>query len=245
MSRVISSSPSFVERASISYSWMWIDVRMSSFTSRSLSTIASSKLKPSNGMNATRRFAPSASSPCVGRAAVGEHLARRHLVAELDDRLVVDERALVRAHELRSSSYSSRAVLRPRRRPCRRRRRRSCRPSARRRRRRSRPRRGTRGRCRRAAPARISSGTACRCMFAPMSARFASLCSRNGISAVETDTICAGETSISSTSFGRRGHGLALGGAAEDGSSMKRLFLSSSALRPARSTYCVSSTASR
>jgi hypothetical protein len=30
MSRVISSSPSFVERASISYSWMWIEVRTSS-----------------------------------------------------------------------------------------------------------------------------------------------------------------------------------------------------------------------
>src|SRR5205085_2020245 len=48
MSRVISSSPSFVERASISYSWMWIDVRMSSLTIRSEMTIASSKLKPSN-----------------------------------------------------------------------------------------------------------------------------------------------------------------------------------------------------
>ena len=44
MSRVISSSPSFVERASISYSWMWIDERMSSLTMRSLRTIASSKL---------------------------------------------------------------------------------------------------------------------------------------------------------------------------------------------------------
>ena len=63
MSRVISSSPSFVERASISYSWMWIDERMSSLTIRSEMTIASSKLKPSNGMNATSRFAPSASSP--------------------------------------------------------------------------------------------------------------------------------------------------------------------------------------
>ena len=49
---------------------------------------------------------------------------------------------------------------------------------------------------------RTSSGTACRCMFAPISARFASLCSRNGISAVDTETICAGETSIRSTSFG-------------------------------------------
>ena len=48
---------------------------------------------------------------------------------------------------------------------------------------------------------RTSSGTAWRCMFAPISARFASLCSRNGISAVETETICAGETSIRSTSF--------------------------------------------
>ena len=42
----------------------------------------------------------------------------------------------------------------------------------------------------------IISGTACRCMFAPISARFASLCSRNGISAVATETICAGETSM-------------------------------------------------
>ena len=45
----------------------------------------------------------------------------------------------------------------------------------------------------------IRSGTACRCMFAPISARLASLCSRNGISAVATDTICAGDTSMYST----------------------------------------------
>ena len=44
MSRVISSSPSFVERASISYSWMWIEESTSSLTSRSEITIASSKL---------------------------------------------------------------------------------------------------------------------------------------------------------------------------------------------------------
>ena len=48
----------------------------------------------------------------------------------------------------------------------------------------------------------IISGTACRCMFAPISARFASLCSRNGISAVATDTICAGATSMYSMSLG-------------------------------------------
>ena len=44
MSRVISSSPSLVERASISYSWMWIEESTSSLTSRSEMTIASSKL---------------------------------------------------------------------------------------------------------------------------------------------------------------------------------------------------------
>src|SRR2546423_171852 len=48
----------------------------------------------------------------------------------------------------------------------------------------------------------IISGTACRCMFAPISARFASLCSRNGIRAVATETICAGATSMNSTCFG-------------------------------------------
>ncbi len=42
----------------------------------------------------------------------------------------------------------------------------------------------------------MRSGTACRCMFEPMSARFASLCSRNGMSAVATETICAGSTSM-------------------------------------------------
>ena len=47
----------------------------------------------------------------------------------------------------------------------------------------------------------IISGTACRCMFAPIRARLASLCSRNGIIAVATETICAGETSMNSTSF--------------------------------------------
>ena len=44
MSRVISSSPSLVVRASISYSSMWIEVSSSSLTSRWLRMIASSKL---------------------------------------------------------------------------------------------------------------------------------------------------------------------------------------------------------
>jgi hypothetical protein len=40
------------------------------------------------------------------------------------------------------------------------------------------------------------SGTAWRCMLEPISARLASSCSRNGINAAETDTICFGETSM-------------------------------------------------
>ena len=40
-------------------------------------------------------------------------------------------------------------------------------------------------------------GTACRCMLAPIRARLASLCSRKGIRAVATLTICLGDTSIS------------------------------------------------
>ena len=44
MSRVISSSPSLVERASTSYSSMCTEVRTSSLTSRSLMTMESSKL---------------------------------------------------------------------------------------------------------------------------------------------------------------------------------------------------------
>ena len=47
-----------------------------------------------------------------------------------------------------------------------------------------------------------TSGTAWRCMFEPMSARFASSCSRNGISDAATDTSWFGDTSISVTSSG-------------------------------------------
>ena len=40
------------------------------------------------------------------------------------------------------------------------------------------------------------SGTAWRCMFEPIRARFASSCSRKGISAVATETTCLGLTSM-------------------------------------------------
>ena len=63
MSRVISSGPSLVSRASTSCFSMWIEVNVSSRTSFSQSRMASSKLPPSQLMNATSTFWPSASSP--------------------------------------------------------------------------------------------------------------------------------------------------------------------------------------
>ncbi len=63
ISRVISSRPRLVSRTWSSSSWIWIDEYTSSFTRRSDRTIASSKLCPYHGMNATTTFAPSASSP--------------------------------------------------------------------------------------------------------------------------------------------------------------------------------------
>jgi hypothetical protein len=41
-----------------------------------------------------------------------------------------------------------------------------------------------------------SKGTAWRCMFEPISARFASSCSRNGIRPAATETSCLGDTSM-------------------------------------------------
>ena len=43
---------------------MWIDVNISSRTTRSEITIASSKLYPFQGMKATLRLRPKANSPC-------------------------------------------------------------------------------------------------------------------------------------------------------------------------------------
>ena len=200
MSRVISSSPSFVERASISYSWMWIELSTSSRTSRSEMTIASSKLKPSHGMNATSRFAPSASSPPsveLPSASTSPFFTlspsvttgfwwmsvpwfeRMNFVSGYSSReprpstTIRSASTSTTAPSLRESTTSPVSTAARNSRPV-----------------------PTSGAC------GIISGTACFCMFAPMSARFASLCSRNGMSAVATDTICAGETSMYSTSFG-------------------------------------------
>ena len=88
-----------------------------------------------------------------------------------------------------------------------------------------------------------SVGTAWRCMFEPISARFASSCSRNGISEAATDTICFGDTSMywilsgveSMNSFWKR---------LETSSSLNPPFASSEAFACAI-TYCASSIAER
>ncbi len=56
MSRVISSGPSFVSRASTSCFSMWIEVNLSACTVVSETMIASSKFEPSHDMNATSTF---------------------------------------------------------------------------------------------------------------------------------------------------------------------------------------------
>ena len=91
----------------------------------------------------------------------------------------------------------------------------------------------------------IISGTACRCMFAPISARFASLCSRNGIIAVATDTICAGATSMKSMSLAAGDHGLALGRAAEHLRRARTCRSWSTRSEACAIVYCASSAASR
>ena len=63
MSRVISSSPSFVSLAIISYSTICTEVNTSSVTHLSEIKIESSKLYPCHGINATVTFLPKASSP--------------------------------------------------------------------------------------------------------------------------------------------------------------------------------------
>ena len=60
-------------------------------------------------MKATSRFAPSASSPRSVAAPSASTSPLPHRVAELHDRLLVDERALVRAHELRQRVLVARA----------------------------------------------------------------------------------------------------------------------------------------
>ena len=59
--------------------------------------MASSKLCPYHGMNATVTLEPSASCPISVRGAVGQHIALLHALAEPHERTLVDRRVLVGA----------------------------------------------------------------------------------------------------------------------------------------------------
>ena len=189
MSRVISSLPSLVSRATHSNSSMWIEVNTSSLAMRSrdedrvLEVVALPRHERDEHVLAERELAH------VARRAVGEHVALLHVVARPDDGLLRVASRLVRALELGQvvdvrhlGAFALGADDDARRR----RRSRRCRRGARPCRRRSRARGGSPCPCRRAARSSESSGTAWRCMFAPMSARFASSCSRKGTSAAAT-----------------------------------------------------------
>ncbi len=82
-------------------------------------------------------------------------------------------------------------------------------------------------------------------MFAPISARFASLCSRNGISAVDTETTCAGVTSMNSTSFGAAVTASPSAERQSTASWRNAPVLSSIRSDACAIVYCASSTASR
>ena len=205
MSRVISSGPSLVSRA--------IDLELLDVDrgedvvghdplgdqDRVLEVVAVPRHEGDEGVAAQRQLAQ------LGRGAVGDDVARADLVAHAHQRTLVDAGRLVGALELRQAvdvdarlgrvgllggahhdpgavdlldharrggrprSRRNRGPPRP---PCR------CRPAARR---------------------PVTSGTAWRCMFEPISARLASSFSRNGIRAAATDTTCLGDTSMKST----------------------------------------------
>ena len=181
---------------------------------RSLTMMASSKLYPFHGMNATSTLRPRPARRRRSRA-VGQHIALLDAVARLHDRALVDARVLVRAEELRERILDAALVLE-----------RDERfgavlvdvvfdddavgvhvlddavPFGDDRARAHRARSSLRGPCRRSGASGRSSGTAWRCMFEPMRARLASSCSRNGMSAAAALTIWFGATSMYWTSSG-------------------------------------------
>jgi hypothetical protein len=100
MSRVTSSLPSFVSRATHSNSSMWIEVKTSSFgdalgdEDRVLEVVALPRHERDEHVLAERELAH------VGRRTVREDVARLHALAGADDRLLVEAGRLVGALEL-------------------------------------------------------------------------------------------------------------------------------------------------
>ena len=100
MSRVISSGPSLVSRATTVSSSMWIEVKRSSRhhalgdQDRVLEVVAVPRHERDQHVLAERELAH------VGRGAVGDHVALGDLLALLHDRALVDVGVLVRARVL-------------------------------------------------------------------------------------------------------------------------------------------------
>ena len=97
ISRVISSLPSLVSRASTSNSSMCIEVKISSFISFSLTRIESSKLYPPHGMKATSTLRSKSKFTHFRGRTVGDDIARCHRSPGCNNRTLIDAGVLVGA----------------------------------------------------------------------------------------------------------------------------------------------------
>ena len=207
MSRVISSGPE-LGVARLDLELLDVDRRVVvvlhhplGHEDRVLEVVAAPRHERDEHVPAERQLAELRARP------VAQHLPLVHLLADPDDRLLGDAGVLVRPLELRHRVDVGAHLLadRPRSRSRRGRRCAGCRRSRWCRTARATmtapesravmysmpvPTNGARAR---------SSGTAWRCMFDPISARFASSFSRNGMSDAATETSCFGETSMNCT----------------------------------------------
>ena len=111
MSRVISSAPSLVSRASISCSSMWIEVSTSSFTRRSLEHDRVLEVVTLPGHERDEQVLAERELAVHRRRTVGEHVALLHLLTGGHDRLLVDAGALVRAAELGEAVHDAAVLL--------------------------------------------------------------------------------------------------------------------------------------
>ncbi len=100
MSRVISSAPSLVSRASTSCSSMWIEVRTSSLTRRSRDDDRVLVVVSLPRHVRHEQVLPQGDLARVGGRAVGDDLTLRDLVPDVDDRLLVEVGPLVGPSEL-------------------------------------------------------------------------------------------------------------------------------------------------
>ena len=195
MSRVITSGPNLVSRTSTKKSSTCTEVYILSLTTRSDTTMASSKLPPYHGMKATNTFCPNATSPCsVAEPSASKSPFFTSCPLSTNGLCVMAVEWLLRWNCCRrwisfssplpatticcastsvTSPSSPLTIVCPESLAAR-----ASKPV---------PTNGARG---------TTDGTACRCMFEPINALWASSCSIKGINPAAMLTICAVETSI-------------------------------------------------